>query len=155
MPTNVFVSYDHDDQAQVNGFKGLASNPNHPLDFRDHSLKEPVTGRSGKPLTFPPSDHRSKPVRDEIITKLDRASKLVVLIGDGTHGSDWVEWEIKTFFDMKKRLSGDKTWRRIRGMRLKGADRAPLPTALNDRSTKAMDWNPAALDEWIDQDPDA
>ena len=28
MPTNVFVSYDHDDQNQVNGFKAIKYNPN-------------------------------------------------------------------------------------------------------------------------------
>jgi MTH538 TIR-like domain (DUF1863) len=73
MPTNVFVSYDHNDQSQVNGFKALKFNPNHPLDFHDHSLNEPATDRSGK---------------------FDRASKLVVLIGNNTHQSAWVDWEI-------------------------------------------------------------
>ena len=59
MPTNVFVSYDHNDQAQVNGFKALKFNPNHPLDFQDHSLREPVTDRSGNPIVRPPNDgHR-------------------------------------------------------------------------------------------------
>src|SRR5436853_6213667 len=106
MPTNVFVSYDHDDQKQVNGFKALKSNPNHPLDFHDHSLKEPVLDKLGRPIKHPPSDPRSQKVRDEIRGKFDRASKLVVLIGDDTHKSEWVDWEIRTFYNMKKRLGG-------------------------------------------------
>jgi hypothetical protein len=156
MVANVFVSYDHDDQKQVGGFKLLKNNPKHPLDFRDHSLKEPVTDRSGEPIKYPPSDPKSKPVRDEIIKKFENASKLVVLIGDDTHNSEWVEWEINTFIQMKKPLSGDKTWKRIRGMKLKGSDNATMPDALMDgRSTKELVWDPETLNNWLDQDPDA
>jgi hypothetical protein len=156
MPANVFVSYDHDDEKQVGGFKALKSNPNHPLDFHDRSLKEPVKDRSGKPIKYPPSDPRSKPVRDEIRTKFEKCSKLVVLIGDDTHKSEWVEWEINSFFEMKKELSGEKTWKRIRGMTLKGSDNAIIPKALyGGRSTQWLAWDPEALDRWLDQDPSA
>lgn len=155
MSANVFISFDHDDQKQVGGFKLLKNNPKHPLDFRDHSLKEPVTDRSGEPIKYPPSDSRSKPVRDEILKKFDNCSKLVVLIGDDTHESEWVEWEINSFFKMKKDLSGDTTWKRIRGMTLKGSDDATVPSALGGQSTKVMTWDPEFLDNWLDQDPDA
>lgn len=156
MAANIFVSYDHDDQNQVNGFKGLEKNPNHPLDFHDHSLKEAVMDRSGKPIRYPPSDPRSKPVRDEIIRKFKNASKLVVLIGNDTHRSEWVEWEIETFIKMKKPLSGENTWKRIRGMKLKDCDNAKIPSALmNKRSVEELAWNPADLDKWLDMNPDA
>jgi hypothetical protein len=154
MVANAFVSYDHDDQKQVSGFKLLKNNPKHPLDFQDHSLKDAVRDRSGKPISYPPSDARSKPVRDEIIRKFENASKLVVLIGDNTHKSDWVEWEINKFYEMKQKLCGDKTWKRIRGMTLKGSEKASTPTALGGRSTKILQWDPEALDKWLDQDPD-
>ena len=155
MSANIFVSFDHDDQKQVGAFKLLKHNPNHPLDFQDHSLTEPVTGRSGKPLKYPPSDARSKPVRDAIKKKFERASKLVVLIGDDTYNSDWVTWEIKTFYAMKEDISGEKTWKRIRGMKLKGSSEATIPAALGNRSTKVLAWDPEALDKWLDTDPDA
>ena len=156
MAANIFVGFDHDDQKQVGGFKMLKKNPKHPLDFRDHSLKEPVTDKSGKPIKYPPSDPKSKPVRDEIKKKFENASKLVVLIGDDTYKSDWVEWEIDTFIQMKKPLSGGNTWKRIRGMKLKGCDNATMPSALmSGRSTKELTWNPETLDKWLDQDPDA
>ena len=155
MAANVFVSYDHDDQNQVAGFEGLKKNPKHPLDFRNHSLKDPVTDGSGKPIKYPPSDPRSKPVRDEIEKKFANASKLVVLIGDDTHESEWVEWEINSFFKMKKVLSGANTWKRIRGMTLKGSDKATIPNALGKQSTEYLTWDPEALDKWLDQDPDA
>ena|SRR3990172_4473655 len=155
MAANVFISFDHDDQKQVGGFKLLKNNPKHPLYFHDHSLKEPVTDRSGKPIKYPPSDTRSKPVRDEILKKFNRCSKLVVLIGDDTHKSKWVEWEINSFFKIKKDLSGDNTWKRIRGMTLKGSDNATIPSALGGQLTKVMTWDTEALDKWLDQYPDA
>ena len=154
MASNIFVSFDHDDQQQVGGFKALKSNPNHPLDFHDHSLQEPVTDRIGKPIKYPPSDQRSKPVRDTILKKFDKCSKLIVLIGDNTHKSEWVEWEINNFFKMKKGTSGDNTRKRIRGMTLKGSDNATIPRALVNQSTKVLAWDPEALDKWLDQNPD-
>jgi hypothetical protein len=120
MSANAFISFDHDDQRQVAGFKLLKNTPRHPLDFQDHSLKDAVCDSAGRPIKCPPSDARSKPVRDEIIRKFERASKLVVLIGDDTHKSDWVDWEINTFHAMKEKVSGQNTWKRIRGMTLKG-----------------------------------
>src|SRR6266481_2393220 len=147
MAANIFVSYDHDDQKQVGALKLLKHNPNHTLDFQDHSLKDPVLGASGKPLKYPPTDPRSKPVRDAIRKKFDRASKLVVLIGDDTHASEWVDWEINAFYALKQPLSKDNTWKRIRGMTLKGSEQAVIPNALyNGRSTQWLAWDPEALD---------
>lgn len=154
MPANAFVSFDHDDQQQVAGLKLLKNNPKHPLDFHDHSLKDVVCDRSGKPIKYPPSDPRSKPVREEIISRFDRASKLVVLIGGNTHSSEWVDWEINTFYEMKKKVSGESTWKCIRGMTLKGSDQATIPSALyNGRSTQWLAWDPDALDRWLDTEP--
>ena len=151
MATNVFVSFDHDDQNQVNGFRLIGKNPNHPLEMHDHSLKEPVTDRFGRPIKYSPSDPRSQPVREEITAKMNKCSKLVVLIGDDTHRSDWVEWEINNFIRLKKPIAGDLTWKRIRGMKLKGADSATMPEALmNGKSTKELLWNPDSLATWLD-----
>lgn len=104
---------------------------------------------------YPPSDARSKPVRDAIKKKFERASKLVVLIGDNTYNSDWVTWEINTFYAMKEDISGEKTWKRIRGMTLKGSSEATIPAALGKRSTKVLAWDPETLDKWLDTDHDA
>jgi|SRR5579872_2465238 len=151
MATNVFISFDHDDQRQVGGFKLLKNSPSHPLDFQDHSLEDAVRDRSGKPIKYSPSDVRSKPVRDAITAKFDRASKLVVLIGDDTHTSEWVDWEINTFYALKQPLSKENTWKRIRGMILKGSEQATIPNALyNGRSTQWLAWDPEALDKWLD-----
>jgi hypothetical protein len=124
---NAFISFDHDDQRQVTAFRLLKNSPNHPLDFQDHSLKDAVCDSAGRPIKCLPSDARSKPVRDEIVRKFERASKPVVLIGDDTHKSDWVDWEINIFYAMKEKVSGQNTWKRIRGMTLKGFEQATIP----------------------------
>lgn len=152
MPANLFVSYDHDDQNQVAGLKSLAKNPNHPLDFHDRSLKEAVTGKGGKPLKYPPSDPRSKPVRDEILAKFAKASRLLVLIGDATSTSEWVEWEISAFYNLKKSKSEPDPSARIRGMRLKGSEKATTPKALKTKSCIVTDWDLKKLDAWL-EDP--
>lgn len=155
MPTNLFVSYDHDDQAQVNGFKAIKFNPNHDLEFHDHSLKDAVTDRFGKPIKYPPSDPRSQRVRDEITAKFERASKLLVLVGDRTFDSEWVDWEVRAFYKMKYPLSAERTRNRIRGMRLKGSEGARLPSALLERATAALNWDPDALVRWLDENPNS
>jgi hypothetical protein len=153
MPINVFVSFDHDDENQVNGFRSLIQNPNHPLDFHDHSLKEPVVDWNGKPIKYPPSDPRSEPVRNMIQTKFDKASKMIVLIGYNTWQSEWVHWEINTFYNLKSQLPGEP-WKRIRGMRLKGSESAIIPSALmNGKSTIFINWDPVQIDKWFDLDP--
>jgi hypothetical protein len=153
MSANAFISFDHDDQQQVAGFRLLKNNPRHPLDFQDHSLKDAVRDRTGRPIKYPPLDPRSKPVRDEILGRFDRASKLVVLIGDGTHSSEWVAWEINTFYALKEKISAANTWKRIRGMTLTGSEHATIPAALySGRSTQWLAWDPEALDNWLDAD---
>jgi hypothetical protein len=61
MAANIFVSYDHDDQKQIGAFRLLKHNPNHPLEFQDHSLKNPILGASGKPLKYVSSEMARTP----------------------------------------------------------------------------------------------
>lgn len=151
MPVKVFVSFDHDDQEQVNGFKALNTNPNHPLHYQDRSLKEPVVTPSGKPITYAPDDPLAKPIRRKIVEMFDKASRMVVLIGKFTHKSAWVRWEIVTFYEKKKHASIHAS-RRIVAMRLKGCEHVPLPRVLRTRSSLTMEWDPGALHRWLDTD---
>ena len=151
MPTNIFISFDYNDRDEANGFRSISSNTNHDLSFHDWSLQNPVTSQRGKPLTFLPNDERSKPIREEIKKKLDKASKLVVLIGEDTYSSKWVEWEIYTFYEKKKNVSGDNTSKRICGMKLKGIDNVTIPRALQRRSATILPWNLDKLETWLDR----
>ena len=68
MPVNIFVSFVHEDQEQIESFRALAKNPNHKLIFHDRSLKEPVADKVGVPLPYPPHD----PNGDQICQICDR-----------------------------------------------------------------------------------
>jgi len=155
MVASVYVSFDYEDQRHLQGFARLKQSLRHPLDFRDHAVVDADRNESGTPMVFPPGDPRSQSVRDAIVAKFAQCSKLVVLIGEETYRSEWVAWEIDTFFAMKRTTSGDRTWWRIRGMTLRGAMNAIIPQALNGQSTKAMSWDPEGLDQWLELDPDA
>ena len=148
MPSNVFVSYDHFDQDKVNGFISLISNPNHSLSFHDWSLKDPIVDKIKKPLPYPPSDPRSKPVKKEIKRLFEKASRMVILVGEYTHKSEWVNWEIQTFYDNKLKLPGTSQ-NRIRALRFKGYENAILPPNLKTRSGGTINWDLEKLSEWL------
>lgn len=93
----VFISYKHSDRPYVDQAKSVAKNPNHPLEFDDHSLVKGVVNEHGHINRRRPSDPKSQPVKDEIEKRLKQSSKLLVLIGNNTHSSEWVKWEIDTF----------------------------------------------------------
>ena len=51
-------------------------------------------------------------------------------------------------YEIKEKVSGKNTWKRIRGMTLKGSDSADIPRALGGQSTEHLAWDPEALDKW-------
>ena len=147
MTNSVYVSLNHDDPYQKAALGLLIRNPKHPLDSHDRTL-----GAGGGKITSEPDDPHSKPLRDEIVKKLDAASRLVVLIGAYTYMDNWVRWEIDTFFELKKKTFAGNTWRLIRGMRIESCPDAIAPGALGDRSTEVMAWDPKALEKWLSED---
>lgn len=146
MPPTVFISYDHDDASQVHGFRGLVANPNHPVTFTDGSLARPVINSAGQTISYPPTNPSAEKVRQAIRACFDQCSRMVVLIGDDTHSSTWVNWEIEEFYD-RKRGGGDAS-RRICGLRLRGS-RGGGPRALQGRSAGIFEWDLDALGRWL------
>ena len=78
----VFISFDHDDTAQVNGFLGLR-NIIENLQFYNHKLDHEIQGQS--------DEYKRRRIREKYIRP---ASVTVVLIGNRTAYSRWVTWEI-------------------------------------------------------------
>jgi len=148
MPINLFISFAGEDVEQLESFRALAKNPQHRLRFHDRSQARPVTDRVGTPFPYPPNDKRAKPVREEIKKLLDKATRMVILIGETTNESQWVNWEIRTFFDRKKKHPG-KTARRLIAMRLKGHRKTKLPKAVLNLGIQAINWNPEAFSDWL------
>jgi len=152
MPTNVFISFTLENLQQVNSIRSLAQNPHYGLEFHDRSEMEPVKDKRGTPLPYQPDDRRADPVRKELKRLLQKATKMVVVIGETTHKSKWVNWEIQTFYDMKSNLDGDAT-RRIKGMYVKGYEDRVLPKRVKRLGISTMDWNLEELNKWFSLNP--
>lgn len=152
MPTNLFISFAHEDIEQLHSFRALAINPEHELEFHDRSELKPVLDKANDPIKQPPKSPTSKPIRDKIHKLLESATKMVILVGETTHNSKWVDWEIRTFFDKKKKYSG-KTKNRLMAMKLKGHKKVILPKAVQDLSIQVMNWNPGNLGTWLETNP--
>ncbi|MBI4027462.1 MAG: TIR domain-containing protein [Verrucomicrobia bacterium] len=90
----IFISFDHDDTDKVNGFLGLR-NIMDGFEFFNHKL-----------------DHRIKSTDAEYVCRVIReeyiqpASVTVVLIGNNTAQSKWVQWEIKVSMEQGKGILG-------------------------------------------------
>ena len=152
MPTNLFISFAHGDIEQLHSFRALANNPEHELEFHDRSELEPVRDKAGKPIQQPPLNPASKPIRDTIHKLLKRATKMIILGGKTTHESDWVDWEIRTFFAKKQKYPG-KTKNRLMDMKLKGHQKVTLPKSVQDLGIQVMNWNPENLGPWLETNP--
>lgn len=150
MPVNLFISYDHDDREQVISFKALVLNSNNPIEFNDRSLAAPILNSLNQPIGYLPSDPRAKLVCDHIEKLLRKASRLIVLIGQKTHHSEWVRWEVNKFREIKRGSPNEQTWRRVIGMKLRGQDSAPIPEFLRSgTSSVVIPWELDAFTEWL------
>ncbi|OWY65382.1 hypothetical protein B7486_42360 [cyanobacterium TDX16] len=122
----IFISFDHDDTDQVNGFIALREIMDG-FEFYNHKLDHRIKSRD--------VDYVCNTIRNDYI---DPASVTVVLIGNRTAQSDWVRWEIE---ESRKRGKG------ILGIRLKGTN-GPLPAGVP--SNAVGDWQPEKFASWIE-----
>ncbi len=152
MPVSLFISFAHEDLEQLESFRALAKNPEHELEFHDRSELKPMKDKAGTPLPYPPNDKRAEPVREELKGLLERATKMVILVGESTHKSQWVNWEIRTFFDKKKKYP-DRTKGRLMAMKIRGHRKVTLPKAIQDLGIQVMNWNPGNLSSWLETNP--
>ncbi len=152
MPTNVFISFERHNLQQVNSIRALASNPQHKLEFHDQSEIEPVKDKKGTPLPYQPDDLRSKPIKNELRRLIKKATKMVVVIGEYTHESKWVNWEIQSFYDRYNSISGDGE-KRVIAMRVRDMNDVRLPKILTTHSVTHMKWDMNTLSQWLNSNP--
>lgn len=122
----IFISFDHDDTLQVNGFLGLREIIDG-FEFFNHKLDRRINSADG--------NYVGRVISDEYIAP---ASVTVVLIGNKTAQSDWVKWEIA---ESRRQGKG------ILGIRLKGTMGA-IPEGVP--SNAIGDWQPDKFAGWIE-----
>jgi hypothetical protein len=114
----IYISFHVEDLSQVRGFKLMAHAPNLEIDFHDGSLREVINSARGSYI------------KQEIRSIIQKASVVVCLIGNGTAWRDWVEWELKTAFELGKGICG---------IRLKDS-RGRAPQLLRDINAPIVSW---------------
>ena len=90
----IFISFDHADTEQVNGFLGLRNVLDN-LEFYNHKLDRRIQSND--------SNYVTRIIREEYLRP---ASVTVVLIGNNTAASPWVRWEIEESLRQGKGILG-------------------------------------------------
>jgi len=122
----IFISFDHDDTHQVNGFLGLR-NIMDGFEFYNHKLDHRIKSND--------TNYVCHIIRDEYIQP---ASVIVVLIGNKTAQSEWVKWEI---------AEGLKQGKGILGIRLQGTF-GQIPKGIPQNAVGG--WQPEKFPCWIE-----
>lgn len=122
----VFLSFDHDDTENVNGFLGLRNILDN-LEFYNHKLDHRINSSD--------EAYVRRVIREEYIKP---ASVTIVLIGNKTANSKWVKWEIAESFRQGKGLLG---------IHLKGKN-GDVPKGLPTNHVGS--WQPEKFVEWIE-----
>jgi hypothetical protein len=114
----IYLSFHVEDLAQVRGFRLMARAPNLEIEFYDGSLREVINSTRGSYI------------KQQIRSIIQKTSVVVCLIGNGTAWRDWVEWELRTAFELGKGICG---------IRLKDS-RGRAPEILTDTGAPIARW---------------
>ena len=130
MARRIFIGYQHDDQMKAKGFNLLRWNKNVPTEFVGRHLLDPV--KSSDPAYI------TRKIREQ----QKGTSVTVVLIGDKTWQSDWVEKEVRMSLD-KNPPNGVVEIRLREGVE--------IPESLRDCGAEVVDWNPDEFEAAFDR----
>src|SRR5690606_3846838 len=108
---NVFISHHGKDDEQIQKVKDLLKS------------KGKVIKNSSIDSTKPNNANNEEYIKSMLRSRIQWSSCLLVLIGEGTHNREWVNWEIE---------EAERQGRRIVGLYLRGGTENEIPDALNE-----------------------
>lgn len=120
---NVFISFDHDDLAEVNLLRGQAKNDRNDLEFNDRSVQEPY------------NSDRAEYIRSRLADRINQASVTVVYLTDQSIKSEWVKWEVEKSLELGKTVIATHS--------KQGAPKA-IPDWISNNGVKIVPWNKLA-----------
>ena len=124
---NVFISFNMDDEAQVNLLRYQAKDNEFGIEFRDYSVKEPF-------------DEKWKTNCKE---RIAQTSALICMIGENTAQREAVIWEIKEAYRQGKKVIGVRKHR---------DQDHPVPKPLLEHNAPIVNWNLAKISKLL-EDP--
>src|ERR1051325_12181979 len=100
MALNVFVSYDYDnDKHYKRLLQAWSANSQFNLEFFDQSVDVSV------------NSIQAGPIRRVISQRISKSDLLLCIVGEETHHSDWVDWEIEKADELGKKIVAVKVER--------------------------------------------
>lgn len=89
---NLFISYKYEDRNFVNSLKGLLQNPNNL--YRHRGISENMDFR----------DRGSLAIKDYLKGEIRDCDALICLIGQDTHTSEWISYELEVAKSIGKKI---------------------------------------------------
>ena len=126
----VFLSFRGEDIDLVNLFRGQAKNEYSDLDFIDYSLRVPFDSEN------------AEYIRRGIRERIRQSSVCVVLIGESTYKSRWVDCEIRESMRLGKGVVA---------MKLRDDPSIKLPNALTEHGIKPVPWDHKIMKDAINK----
>lgn len=127
---NVFISFAHQDKAEVELFRGQAKNEGSDLIFQDYSVRVPY------------DSDKADYIRRQIRERIRRASVTVVYLSDQAARSEWVNWEVEEACRLGKGVVG-----------VHKGESPPrvIPKAVRDCGAEIVPWRQKALMDAIER----
>ena len=126
----VFISYEGSDRKKAKGFRLLRWNKNVDVEFHDRHLLDPVDSKN--------DDYIRRCINDQ----LNGTSVTVVIVGENTKDSDWVDYEIDRSID-----KGNG----ILAVKLPNVDDDKVPDKIEDNGGEVIEWNPHEFGDAIER----
>ncbi len=133
---NIFVSHHHSDAETIKQLTDLMGKL-HNYELRDSSIYEEKS---------PNKAHNEDYIMSLIRPKIDWAGTIIVLIGDKTRTSEWVEWEIEYANRHGKQIIGVFE----RGL---ADEDALIPDGLSKYADQITNWNSENINKALDGEP--
>jgi MTH538 TIR-like domain (DUF1863) len=126
---NIFISHIHEDDADLRAMKDLLGKRGFVV--RDSSINSSKPNKASNP----------EYIKTGILApQINWAGMMVVLISPGTHGSEWVNWEIEYANKQNKRIVG--VWAH-------GAKDCDVPENLDLYADAVVGWNAERIEDAI------
>lgn len=129
---NLFISHYHSDADKIENLKSLLAKKNN--EVRDSSIYEAKAKNSANNEDY---------IKTLIRPQINWAGTVVVLIGEKTSTSNWVNWEIEY---------AAQNGKRIVGVYLQGAKDEDIPKAFKDHGDALVAWNADKINKAVNGD---
>ena len=123
---NVFISFDIDDEAQVNLLRIQAKDDKFPFEFRDYSVKEPFEEKW----------------KSHVKERISQTTAVIVMIGENTHLSTAVDWEIR---------EAHRQGKPVIGVRISKERTFESPKALQEFRDPIINWDTRLLADELNE----